>query len=139
MNVKIHDLMQKRVLTLQRHNTVTDARELVKKRRLSALPIVGSDGEVLGIVSTTDLAGELNEGTPLSKVMTERVYTIPEYNDVSMAARVMRRRKVHHVVVTKEKKIVGIISSFDLLKLVEGHRFVAKPAPSESRKKKRNT
>ena len=35
--------------------------------------------------------------------------------------------KVNHVVVTHEKKIVGILSSFDLLKLVEEHRFTMKP------------
>jgi hypothetical protein len=39
------------------------------------------------------------------------------------------------VVVTHEKKVVGVLSSFDLLKLVEGHRFVAKNPPTESRRK----
>jgi signal-transduction protein with cAMP-binding, CBS, and nucleotidyltransferase domain len=68
--------------------------------------------------------------------MTEKVYTIPMYNDVHHAARLMRNHKVHHVVVTHEKKVVGILSSFDLLKLVEDHRFVMKAAPSKPTKKK---
>ena len=51
---------------------------------------------------------------------------MPQYNDASIAARIMRKNKIHHVVVTHEKKVVGLISSFDLLKLVEGHRFVMK-------------
>ncbi|MCP4319597.1 MAG: hypothetical protein GY789_27340 [Hyphomicrobiales bacterium] len=34
----------------------------------------------------------------------------------------MRKNKIHHVVVTHQKQVVGLISSFDLLKLVEGHR-----------------
>ena len=55
-------------------------------------------------------------------------------NDASVAARIMRKNKIHHVVVTHEKRVVGIISSFDLLKLVEEHRFVAKGAPSRSKK-----
>jgi CBS domain-containing protein len=61
--------------------------------------------------------------------MNTKVYTIPEYNDVHHAARLMRNHKVHHVVVTKEKKVVGILSAFDMLKLVEDHRFVMKPGP----------
>lgn len=134
MNAKIHDIMHSPVVTLQRHNTVADARKAVQEKQLSSLPIVGSDGELLGIVSTTDLVGDVKDGTPLSKVMTDRVYTIPEYNDVSAAARVMRNHKIHHVVVTKEKEIVGMVSSFDLLQLVEDHRFVAKPAPTKSKK-----
>jgi CBS domain-containing protein len=68
-------------------------------------------------------------------VMTEGVYTVPKYDDVSIAARVMRNHKIHRVVVTHEKKVVGVLSSFDLLKLVEGHRFVAKNPPTESRRK----
>ena len=63
------------------------------------------------------------------------VITIPEYNDASAAARVMRNHKIHHVVVTKEKEIVGIISSFDLLQLVEDHRFVMKGAPTPKKQR----
>ena len=58
--------------------------------------------------------------------MTEKVYTIPEYEDVSVAARMMRNHKIHHLIVTQEQKVIGIISSYDLLKLIEGHRFVMK-------------
>ena len=39
------------------------------------------------------------------------------------------------LVVTHEQKVVGILSSFDLLKLVEGHRFVAKAGPTRSQRK----
>ena len=43
----------------------------------------------------------------------------------------MRNHKIHHLMVTSEQKIVGVISSFDLLKLVEGHRFVMKNPPTQ--------
>jgi signal-transduction protein with cAMP-binding, CBS, and nucleotidyltransferase domain len=46
----------------------------------------------------------------------------------------MRNHHIHHVIVTHEQRIVGIISSFDLLKLVEDHRFVMKNAPTLSKK-----
>ena len=42
------------------------------------------------------------------------------------------------VVVTDERKVVGILSAFDLLKLVEDHRFQMKQAPTPG-KHKRNT
>ena len=57
---------------------------------------------------------------------------VPAYNDASVAARVMRKNKVHHIVVTHEKQVVGVISSFDLLKLVEGRRFVSKQGPPDN-------
>ena len=54
------------------------------------------------------------------------------FDDVSVAARVMSNHKIHRVVVTHERKVVGMLSAFDLLKLIEGHRFVAKNAPTSS-------
>jgi signal-transduction protein with cAMP-binding, CBS, and nucleotidyltransferase domain len=46
----------------------------------------------------------------------------------------MRNHKIHHLIVTHEQKVVGIISSFDLLTLVEDHRFVMKNAPTPNHK-----
>ena len=70
--------------------------------------------------------------------MTGSVTVVPAYNDASVAARIMRKRKIHHVIVTHEKKVVGIISSFDLLKLVEGRRFLANNAPTSAKHAQRS-
>ena len=67
--------------------------------------------------------------------MSDGVFTVPQYSDVSLAARMMRNHKIHHVVVTHEKLVVGLISSYDLLKLVEDHRFAMKNPPGESKQK----
>ncbi|MCG8563388.1 MAG: CBS domain-containing protein [Hyphomicrobiales bacterium] len=137
MNVKIADLMAKRVITAQPHNSVDHVRGVMERNRIHAIPIVGPEGEAAGIVTTADLARKLKGETPVKRIMSDRVFCVPAYNDVSTAARIMRRHKIHHVVVTHEKKVVGIISSFDLLKLVEGHRFTMKNAPQPRRKRAR--
>ena len=53
----------------------------------------------------------------------------------------MRNHKIHHLAVTSEKKVVGIISSFGLMKLIEGKRFEMKnpptPTPTKISKGKR--
>ncbi len=108
---------------------------MMERNRISAVPVVGPDGEAVGIVTSTDLVANLRDDTPIGRVMTERVYSVPAYNDVDFAARVMRNHKIHHVVVTHEKQVVGIISSFDLLQLVEDQRFVMKGAPEGTRRK----
>lgn len=137
MNVKVHDLMVSNVLTAQRHHTVDHVRGIMERNRISALPVVDPDETPAGIVTATDLMGSLAPNTPISKVMTDRVLTVPEYDDVSTAARIMRNHHVHHVVVTNEGRISGIVSSFDLLRLVEDHRFTMKNAPTPSRRKQR--
>jgi CBS domain-containing protein len=135
MNTKVAELMSETVLTAEPHQSIEHIRNLMERNGISSVPVVGSDGQPVGIVSATDLAHDLKAGSPINSVMTEKVYVVPKYEDVSIAARVMRNHNIHHVVVTHEKQVVGMLSAFDLLKLVEGHRYVAKNAPTSSARK----
>ena len=135
MSVKVEELMTKSVITAQPHQSVEHVRNMLDRNSISSVPVVDSDGHPIGIVSSTDLVQELKPAAPISQIMTEKVYTVPQYDDTSIAARVMRNHKIHHVVVTHEQKVVGILSAFDLLKLVESHRYVAKNAPTPSKRK----
>lgn len=137
MSVKIADLMAKRVISAQPHHSIDHVRGVMERNRIHALPILGPEGEARGIVTTADAARKLKGESPVRRIMSERVYCVPAYNDVSAAARIMRKQKIHHVVVTHEKKVIGIISSFDLLKLVEGHRFTMKPGPNTQKARDR--
>jgi len=135
MNVKVNELMTGSVVTAQPHMSVEHVRGLLEHNRISSLPVVDSDGRPVGVVSATDLARDLKAGSPVSKLMSEKVYTVPMYDDVSIAARVMRNHRIHHVVVTHEQAVIGVLSAFDLLKLVEDHRYVAKNPPTPSKRK----
>ncbi len=137
MNVKIADLMSDRVIAAQPHHTVEYVRALMDKNNISAVPVLDSDGVAVGIVTSSDLVAERSPSSKVSAFMTDAVKVIPAYNDVSAAARAMRNAKIHHVVVTHEKQVIGILSSFDLLKLVEDHRFVMKAGPTPSGKAKK--
>jgi len=134
MNTKIADLMAKRVVSAQPHHSVEHVRGMMDRNKIHAVPIVGPDDELLGVVSSADLMANLKPATPINAIMTEKVYALPAYNDVSAAARMMRKHKIHHAVVTHEKKVVGMISSLDLLKLVEDHRFVMKQGPDQKKR-----
>ena len=135
MSVKIEELMTRSVITAQPHQSVEHVRQMLDRNSISAVPVVDSDGHPVGIISTTDLVHDLKPGSPISQVMTEKVYTVPQYDDTSIAARVMRNHMIHRVVVTHEQKVVGMLSAFDLLKLVEGHRYVARNPPTPSKRK----
>lgn len=136
MNAKVHELMTEAVVTTEPHVSIDRVRGILEKNKIGAIPVVDTEGRPVGIVSATDLVTNPKSNSPVSSLMTEKVYSVPKYDDVSIAARVMRNHKIHRLVVTDEQKVVGMISAFDLLQLVEGHRWVAKNAPSESRRKK---
>jgi CBS domain-containing protein len=134
MNVKAGELMTASVVTTEPHATVEHVRGMMERNKVGAIPVVDAHDVPVGIISLSDLTPEVRPGSPVSGLMTEKVYTVAQYDDVSTAARVMRNHRIHRVVVTHEKKVVGMLSAFDLLKLVEGHRFVAKNSPTESKR-----
>lgn len=134
MNTKVADLMISPVMTATPHQTFSHVKKVLRENRASCLPVVNTDGEPVGIISSSDLLHDRADGSPVSDFMTKKVFTVPQYGDVSLAARIMRNHRIHHVIVTHEKKAIGMISSYDLLKLVEDHRFAMKNPPGESKK-----
>jgi len=137
MNVKVADLMVPNVVTTTPHKTVGHVKTMMRNSNVRVLPVVGPEEEPLGIISVSDLLDDVSEETPVSRVMTEKVYTVAQYDDVHVPARVMRNHRIHHVLVTHESRVVGILSSFDLIQLVEDKRFVMKNPPTESSRKKK--
>ena len=131
---QVSDLMTSRVITITRHQTIGQARDLLAKHGIHSVPVVDDEREPVGVITSTDLIGDSSKETLIGQVMTRDVYTIPQYSGFHIAARMMRNHKIHHLIVTHEKKVVGIISSFDLLELVENHRFVMKSQPSRPKK-----
>ncbi|WP_299336352.1 CBS domain-containing protein [uncultured Psychroserpens sp.] len=135
MNVKVKDLMVASVITTMPHKTVGHAQSIMAKNNIKSIPVVDNKKAVKGIITSTDLLENLSEATPVSHVMTKKVYTIPPYSDVHIAARIMRNHHINHIVVEDEQKIVGVLSAHDLLKLVEDHSFVMKNRPTPPKKK----
>jgi len=135
MNIRVADLMISPVMTATRHQTFGHIKKVLREHNAGCMPVVNSEGEPIGIITARDLLEDRSDDVPISQFMTDNVFTVAQYSDVSLAARMMRNHKIHHAVVTHEKKVVGVISSYDLLQLVEDHRFTMKNAPGQSKQK----
>ena len=137
MSAKVDDIMSKKVIVAEPHHSVDHVRGLLEQNKIHAVPVVNSEHEPVGVVSSKDLSErDLKGGAHINTIMSDSVLAVPRYEDVRIAARVMRNHKVSHLVVTHEKKVVGMLSSFDLLKLVEEHRWVPKNASQPKSKRK---
>ncbi len=111
--------MTRLVIVGNEDRSVGEARELMDSEGIHALPIVSEEGNAIGIVTGTDVLGDVPAEMPVSEVMSDRVYCIAPDERISRAAAMMREHKVHHLVVTDERRVIGILSSFDLLQLLE--------------------
>jgi len=123
MNVKVADLMARQVVTTQPHKTIGHVKEIMNHNKISAVPVVNSENIPVGIITASDFHKNIKDTSPVSSLLQDKVYQIPEYNNIDVAAKIMLKHKIHHVLVTHEKELVGIISSFDLLKLIESNKF----------------
>ena len=137
MDIQVQDLMTESVITTQRHHSIEHVRNVMETNRIHAIPVVDEDGKPLGIVSSLDLAGnDLKDGAHISSVMSDGVVQIQQYEKVNIAAQLMRKHHIHHLVVTHEKSVVGVISSMDLLELLDEKRFVMKNPPTPKKKRR---
>ncbi|HEV2033540.1 MAG TPA: CBS domain-containing protein [Candidatus Dormibacteraeota bacterium] len=96
---------------------------LIEENRVGAIPIVDQQGVPIGIVLETDLlmvdrwhGRNGAEGVAASQIMTSAPIAIGSDTSLTEAARLMRERKVRHLVVVDERGgIAGIVSRGDLL------------------------
>ena len=56
---------------------------------------------------------------PVETLMSKEVYTIPRDSSAAAGASIMRERKIHRLLVTAEGVLVGVVTSLDLLRIVE--------------------
>jgi CBS domain-containing protein len=119
MGMPVDKIMVKSVVEINDAESVGAARQRLESYDISALPVVNTDGALVGIVTADDLMIDYDDVLPISRVMTSPVHTLEPNADVSEAARLMREHRHHHVVVIHQGRVVGIVSSLDLLRVIE--------------------
>jgi len=114
----VADVMTTDVRTLSPGDTVDRARQMFFLHRIGSVPIIDDHDGLVGIVTSTDVAEDWEPDEQLRAVMQDEVDTLAATTPVETAARMMRDRHIHHLVVTDEANgdaMVGIVSSWDLL------------------------
>jgi len=110
------------VFTASPQETVGAAAALLVSRRVGAMVIVDADDKVVGIVSERDVVRVVAEkgGTglsaPLSSCMTREVLFAEPGETVDVLLERMTDRRVRHLPVVKDGRLVGIVSIGDLVK-----------------------
>ena len=99
---------------------VIDAIRLMDEKNVGALPVV-DNGKLVGIVSERDytrkiiVKGRSSEDTPVSDIMTKQVLTVNPSNSVTYCMQIMTEKRVRHLPILEETKLVGILSIGDVV------------------------
>lgn len=118
--MKVQEVMTKGLYTVQPDGTVAEMKEFMASLSVHALPIVDPDGGVVGIVTSSDLEPDLSQDTLAADLMSDQVHEIDGQADAREAAQMMRDRSVHHLVVMEDGRAIGMLSAFDLLRVIAG-------------------
>lgn len=119
MGTPIGELMVRSVVRISAADAVGEVRDKMSSLEIGALPVVDEEGTLIGIVTSADLVPSYPASLPISRVMTHPVDSLPPEADIVEAARLMREKRRHHIVVTRGEKVVGILSAYDLLQVIE--------------------
>lgn len=92
-------------------------------RRLTDLWTTAGRGEVEGVDRTPAGWDPLAEAT-VADAMTWGVYALPPASDVAAAAECMRSADVHRMLVIEDGRLVGIVTTMDLVRAVASNRIV---------------
>jgi IMP dehydrogenase len=105
-------------ITLSPDATIREAVTLMNRFRISGVPIVNRDGELVGILTNRDLQFERNLDQPLREAMTsEDLVTAPVGTTLDEAERILGRHRIEKLpVVDQSGKLRGLITVRDIHK-----------------------
>jgi predicted transcriptional regulator len=121
MKRTVREVMAPDVIVAKRSDLLGGIREIMDTHEIHCLPIVDDDDQPIAMITSSDLLPGFSATIPVSRIMSPKVYTVTPDTDVETAAQMMREYRVHHIVVTDGNKVVGVLSSFDLLRLIAEH------------------
>jgi len=116
-------LMRATMETIASERTVLEAAQTMTEKRVGSLPVLEA-GEMVGIVTETDVVRNvIADGLPAGSISVRAVMNAPLIQiDINRtirdASRLMAEKRIRHLAVSEENKVVGLLSVRDLVKMV---------------------
>src|SRR6186997_2273783 len=111
-------------ITLSPANRIFEALELMKKYRISGVPITqdgSKEGRLVGILTNRDLRFEAKLDRPISEIMTRKpLFTVPVGTTLDAARDILHRHKVEKLLVVDDQyRLKGLITVKDIQKAIK--------------------
>lgn len=143
--LKAKDIMSREVVSIRPEATVEELARLLIQHKISGVPVLGSEGELVGIVTERDLISQnkrlhiptvirlfdayfvLGSGrtedeikkmvaVSVGEICTRKVITVGEETTLQEVATIMSEKNVHTLPVLRDGSVVGIIGKADLVR-----------------------
>ena len=115
--------MQTGLMTVTPETPLADVQRMFVEEEIHGAPVVDDEGVVRGVVSSLDLLRDSAElegrgGSELTATdaMTRELVSVTSDTPVAEIAQKMRLQHIHRVLVIDDEQLVGVVTSFDLLR-----------------------
>ena len=112
--MKVLDIMHD-VKVISPGLTVKEAADIMSKEAIGSLVII-SNGKVAGIITERDILRNIKRAKEkVDKIMSKNVISVEDTDTIERAAEIMTASKIKRLPVTRQGKLVGIITATDLI------------------------
>jgi len=114
----------RQIWTISKDQSIMQVLILMSEKNIGAIIIVDNNDFPIGIFSERDYArkivlkGKSSKDTLLDEVMTKELITVTRDYKIDQCMEIMNEKRIRHLPVLENKKIVGIISIGDVLKIM---------------------
>ncbi|MBX7212086.1 MAG: CBS domain-containing protein [Verrucomicrobiaceae bacterium] len=114
---------ERHVWTIGPEATVYEAIHLMAGKNVGALPVL-DEGKLVGIISERDymskvmLRGRSSRETHVREIMTRDVASVGPDQGISECMSIVTERRVRHLPVIEDGRLIGIVSIGDLVKWI---------------------
>jgi len=120
MNEPISSIMSTNLITVNKEDSLETVADIFRARRIHHLPVV-EEGMLVGLVTTFDLFKLGKDKSEYSSVkvadiMTSKLATLEPGAKVGTACEIFLENLFHALPVAENGKLLGIVTSFDVLK-----------------------
>ncbi|MBO0723302.1 MAG: CBS domain-containing protein [Blastocatellia bacterium] len=123
MTLYATDVMIKDVLTVKESTPLKDVTRIFSERKITGAPVVNENGNLVGVISETDIIRKTNSigawsPSTAGQIMTKPAVTVSPNDTLQRICELMSNRSIHRVVVAEGDQIVGIITTMDILRAI---------------------
>jgi predicted transcriptional regulator len=126
MTLYASDIMIKDVISVSESAPLKEVARMFVERKITGAPVVNDDGELVGVISETDIIRKTNNigawsPSTAGQIMTRPAVAVAPDDTLQRVCEMMYNRRIHRVVVAEGKQIKGILTSMDILRAIATH------------------
>jgi CBS domain-containing protein len=115
--MKVKDVMTKNPVTISSDKTVEEAWRYINKLHVWTLPVIDNDN-LVGVITKSDLKRRSKSPKQkISKIMSKTPFKVSPDEDAYKTLGRLKRARVNAFMVVEDKKLIGIITQFDMQKM----------------------